>query len=213
MDLGGKKVSIFGIQGSGKTYLARSLLAQFRNPFVFTVHADDFKGDRCYLYVPKHPVREFEAVCTKVLELAKKRKVDAFFVDEADMFVRENYDLNPALNDLVINHRHYGLAMFFLSRRPQDIPTKIVESSHYIFIFKLEGDNALKKFHEIDRRLPPLMERLDYDRHNFIVKELGRPPFINTPVGGDVANPAIPESQPSTPENGGLSRYGSPPTE
>ena len=115
--------------------------------------------------------------------VSQAKKIDCFVLDEADMFFRTNYDLCVNLNDLIINHRHYGnLAMVFISRRPQDIPTKIVESCFYQIIFLVEGANVFRKFENIHPKLFELLEKLDYEKHNFIVKELGKAPYLCNPI-------------------------------
>jgi hypothetical protein len=184
MEFAGKKVAIFGITGSGKTFFARRLLRFFKAPMVFTVHRGEFDSpeDRCYIYVPENPLQEFEAFAQYSLNLAKAGKIDALVIDEADLFLRSNWDLSPTLNDIVVNHRHYNLALVLVSRRPQDIPTKFYEGCHYIFIFKLEGVNAVQRFREIDPRIVPLLERIEYSSHDFVVKELGEPPYVNSAI-------------------------------
>jgi len=183
MEFKQQKISIFGIQKSGKSFLAKKLLQFFDSPVVFAPHRDDYADvARCFVYVPKDAEREFRGLCNKVLEWAKAGKCDCFCIDEADMVVRGNWDMNPALNDLILNHRHYNLALIFISRRPQDIPTKIVESCHYLFIFKLEGENALKKFRNIDRAVFDLFPSIEYGKFNFIVKPVGEPPYVNAAI-------------------------------
>jgi len=176
LDLQNNKIAIFGIQGSGKTYLAKYLIRNFKT-LVYEVNPD-YRDTNAYVYQGSKTLQDLNKFCENVKELALKRKINAFLLDEADLFFRSNYDLQPNLNDLVINHRHYNLALFFISRRPQDIPTKIVESCHYIIIFKLEGANAINKFKEIDERILPLLEKLQYKDYRFIVKEIGKEPYI-----------------------------------
>lgn len=182
MDFAGKKISVFGIQGSGKTHLAKKIMGNYRAPIVYAVHKEDFADTRCYIFKARNLQADLEPFCKRVKEMAQQGKIDCMVLDEADMFVRDNFDISPSLLDLVLNHRHYNLAMIFISRRPQDLPTRIVESCHYLFCFMLEGENALKKFQNIHPDFPNLLKSLDYQRHNFVFKELGRPPQIHAPV-------------------------------
>lgn len=195
MKLQAKKTCVFGIQGSGKTYFSQEGLAsQFDNPLIFVVNKDDVDGwikqpnAHVYLATNRLDVRlEFISFMKQAHKWATEGKIDAIIIDEADLFFNNNYDLDPASLDLVLNHRHIGAegtALILLTRRPQDIPTKIVESSYYLFIFKLEGANALNRFKEIDPLIPPLIDRLDYNKHNFVVKELGKEPYIHKPIKG-----------------------------
>lgn len=194
MKLKGKKTCVFGIQGSGKTYFTQTAVAsQFDNPLIFVINKDDVEGwlqqphAHVYLATNRLDVRlEFISFMKQAHKWASEGKIDAIIIDEADLFFNTNYDLDPASLDLVLNHRHIGAkegtALVLITRRPQDIPTKIVESSYYLFMFKLEGANAVQRFKEIDPSIPPMIDKLDYAKHNFVVKELGKEPYVHKPI-------------------------------
>jgi len=182
MDLTFKKIGIFGIQGSGKTILARKLIRTFRKPIVYEVNPD-FRQDNCMIYKPKDlTLATLDNFCAKVKQLALKKKCDCFIIDEFDMFCQGQMSLPTNLNDLVMNHRHYGLAMIFISRRLQDIPAKIVESCHHLFVFKIEGFNALQRLKSVHPDFEQAMSLLDYNKHNFVHKELGNSPVVTKAV-------------------------------
>ena len=182
INLKNKKFAIFGIQGSGKTVLAKHLLKSFNKPIVYEIHPD-FRDTKAMIYKPKDlllpTLNEF---CAKIKQLAIKGKCDLFIIDEADYFFRSNFDIPLNLLDLILNHRHYNLALCFISRRPQDIPTKVYESCYATFIFKLEGVNALDKLAQININMRGLIDKVDYSRYNFIVKELGKDPYLCRPI-------------------------------
>ena len=188
VDLSKHKTCIFGIQESGKTYWARTMYKKFRHPIVFQVNEDDGWEKLTDLYVFKAnrtKVKEdFEAFKKLAYENAKKGKIDLIIIDEADMFFQGNWDLDPIMTDLVLNHRHIGdgVALWFITRRPQDIPTKVVESSKHLVIFKLEGKNAIDRFREIHPMIPELVEQLDFETHDFVYKELGKEPILCPPL-------------------------------
>jgi DNA helicase HerA-like ATPase len=181
LDIENRKILICGIQGSGKTYFANSLTKSFGvHAFVYAIHPEDFKDSPALVYSGNGLKENLNKICGYVKEMAVKEKVNMFIIDEADLFFTSNFDLAsmPILHDLILNHRHYGLTLIFATRRPQDIPTKIVESCHHIIIFKLEGENAIKKFKEIDAEILPLMENLKYLDYRFIIKSIGDKPYI-----------------------------------
>lgn len=183
IDLKNVKTSVFGIQGSGKTYLvANKLLKNFKHPFIYEIHQEDFRHiKRAYIYQYSENslnLSTLEKVAKQVKELAQQRKIDCFVVDEADMFLRSGFVISKNMTDLILNHRHYKLALIFISRRPQSIPTEIVESSEHLFIFKIEGENVNKKFKAIHPKIIELMPQLSKDKHNFIYKKLGEEPVI-----------------------------------
>lgn len=194
MDIKSHKICVFGIQESGKTYFAQHGLApQYDNPLIFVVNKDDVPGwievKNAHVYLAENRLNvgvEFKKFMEAARKWALEGKIDAIFIDEADLFFNSNYDLDPVTLDLVLNHRHIpenkGTALIFMTRRPQDIPTKIVESSKFLFIFKLEGANAIQRFKEINPTIPPLIEALDYKRYNFVVKEIGKDAYIHKPL-------------------------------
>lgn len=182
------KVVIVGIQGSGKTELAKHLSSNFKNPYWYLMHKDDL------LRMPKKvnliqadrmSIEELDEICESIIKLGKNKKADCLIIDEADMFLSHYLTSENAkhINDLVINHRHYGLAVIFLTRRPQDIPTKIYESSEHIFLYAMpNSDNVERKLASLDREIPILALQLHKDKHNFIHKRLGEIPTLMKPI-------------------------------
>lgn len=183
-DFIGKKILVTGIQGSGKTYYTKWFIKKYFKKTITYRVTSDFDKENVYLYRPaeNQVLGEFKEFGKHVRNLAKDGKISCCVVDEADLFFHNNFEISEEWNDLILMHRHYGLTIIFITRRPQDVPTRMVESCHHIFIFKLEGANAKKKFQAIDPRIVDLMEKLDYDRHNFIWKQLGEVPKIHEAV-------------------------------
>lgn len=160
----------------------KHLLNHFHKPVVFEVHPDYRNTKALYFTPPQISLNALNEFCKTVKDLAVKKECDLFIIDEADLFFRSNYDIPPYLNDLVINHAHYNLAIGLVSRRPQDIPTKILETCHYSFIFIMEGVNAVDKIKKFHKDMEGLLPYLSFEKHNFIVKELGKAPYISNPV-------------------------------
>jgi len=177
------KTCVFGIQGSGKTYLvANYLLNNFKHPFIYEIHPEDFrhcKNAIIYRYTPESlTINKLNEVCREVKKLGKKKKIDCFVLDEADMFIQSVLSIPNHLRDLILNHRHYNLGLIFISRRPQSIPSEIVESSEHLFVFKIEGENVERKLNAIHPNFKNLLPKLDKEKHNFIYKHLGEEPKI-----------------------------------
>ncbi|MCH7851000.1 MAG: hypothetical protein IH845_05140 [Nanoarchaeota archaeon] len=185
MKLQKKKIMVGGIQTSGKSYFVKNMLIpNFRKPILFEVHPDFRECENLLIYRPSEPtVKELNDFCLKVKALGLAGKIDAFILDEADMFMMSilGKELNN-LNDLVINHAHYGLALVFVTRRPQDIPPKITESSHYIIMFTVEGKNVFDRLKGISEEFEEAVRKLDYDYRDFVVKEIGRKPITYNPL-------------------------------
>lgn len=188
------KTGVFGIQGSGKTFIVeKDIVTQFKNPFVYLLHPEDFRGNKknVNVYIPKKIVKgksmidrspeHLDMVLGQIIEVAKKGKIDGFILDEASTFLPKDLrtlQKYPNIIDLVDNHRHYGLGFVYMARRPQSIATEIVETSEFIFLFAIEGKNVKEHFRMIHSDYEELIPKLSKAQHNFIFKELGKPPQL-----------------------------------
>lgn len=182
-NLSGKKIGIIGIQGTGKTFFARKLLQYFKAAFVYRITADfDNEPDNVFLFEQTDKYRDLDFFLMQCKRLGQKKIIDAFVIDEFDLFATEARLEQGLLNELVTMHRNYNLSFVWLSRRPQDIPSKVFESSHFVVVFKIEGPSAIRKLTELHPKFAELMPLLDFDRHNFIVKELGKEPVLCGPL-------------------------------
>lgn len=192
-----KKSFVCGVTGSGKTYFVEmNYIKQFKKPFVYLIHQEDFQscGKNVNVYIPKKnglidvSMEHLEEICIHIKKLAQEGKIDALVIDEADMFIpKDQRTLQrkfPHFYDLLINHRHYGkekgkgLALVFITRRPQEMTTVFIEQCHHVIVFALEGKNVVEHFACIHAEFSNLMPQLSLDKHNFIHKELGKPPVI-----------------------------------
>jgi hypothetical protein len=197
----GKKVGVFGIQGSGKTwFVEKALIKAFRKPFVYLLHPEDFTscGNNVSVYVPYKLVKgkkiidrstaHLDRVMGKFIEQAKLGKYDAFVLDEASTFLPKNLATlqkeAPNIIDAIDSHRHYGktkgngFSIVYMARRPQSLPTELVETSHFLFVFALEGKNAKEHLRSIHSDFKDQLDELSSDKHNFILKELGKAPQV-----------------------------------
>ena len=176
------KTCVFGIQGSGKTYIVENhLLKSFKHPFVYRIHKEDFVNTKSNVYVydaVDTSLKELEDTAKKIKILGQQKKIDCFVLDEADLFLKSMVAISPKMTDLILNHRHYNLALIFITRRPQSIPTEIVETCENIICFKVEGENVERKLRAIHPDFQTLLPKLDKDKYNFILKELGKAPRI-----------------------------------
>lgn len=200
------KTGVFGIQGSGKTYMVEhELVKSFKKPFVYLLHPEDFKscGKNVEIYIPTISVERngkivqvmdrnpetLNKVLGHFIEACKKGKYDAFILDEASTFLPKDYrtlQKYPNIIDFIDNHRHYGkqtargygTAFIYMARRPQAISTEITETSEYLILFAIDGVNVRDYFKHLHGDFPEKMDQLQKDKHNFIVKELGHSPII-----------------------------------
>ncbi len=183
-DLKGKKITIMGLTGTGKTTLAKYIAKKFKT-LVYTPHitkiGDQIKSEwdkeNVFLYYPENFYDDFPIVCDFVKKKANEGKIDLFVIDEFDMLYRNNFQVDQSFIDLSINHRHYGnLSILAITRRPQNIPTTFFEECHFLFIFGIESPNVVQKLNSIYPKLGDMARSLT--GHDFIVKERGKEPFI-----------------------------------
>jgi len=196
-----KKVGVFGIQGSGKTYFVEHrLIKAFKKPFVYLLHPEDFTscGNNVSIYIPYKTLKgkriidrstaHLDRVMGRFIEEAKLGKYDAFILDEASTFLPKNLATlqkeGPNIIDAIDSHRHYGkskgegFSIVYMARRPQSLPTELVETSHFLIVFALEGKNAKDHLKAIHSDFGDQLEQLSTTEHNFILKELGTAPQI-----------------------------------
>jgi predicted kinase len=184
------KTLIMGIQGSGKTYFTKEMVLQFKMPVWYLVNLDDLQGMKNKINVYTAKKKDFVELNNFIASILRDKKrgkgtfanCDCIVIDEADYLVPKTVqDLQKfnAMYDLFINHRHYKIAVIFLTRRPQDLNPLIVESCEHKFIFALEtSDNVYRKMNSIDSNLIPLMRELTKESHKFIYKQTGHSPVL-----------------------------------
>lgn len=173
-ELANHKFCVFGLQGSGKTVLAKHILKQNKGWIAYDT-TGDFKGLNRYVPENSTSAEELDAFIRFVMR--KTPKIKGLIIDEADNYFPANGKILPYASELITKHRHYGLAVGFLTRRPQDIHAKIVESSKTLFSFYQEGVNALKRLEDISAGLGEQVRNLDYKAHEFVVKKVMEQPI------------------------------------
>jgi hypothetical protein len=201
IDLKHKKTFVCGTTGTGKTYLVEhKLIKNFKHPFVYLIHQEDFTSckNNVKCYIPRYSdgtinltMEHLDKISKMIKEQAQQGKIDAFIIDEADMFIPKDMRTLQVYHnfyDLLINHRHYGkekgkgLALIFVTRRPQEMTTVFIEQCHYIFMFAIEGKNTKAHFNKIHHDFDDLIPRLSIEKHNFIFKEIGKPPTLHNEI-------------------------------
>lgn len=193
INLSNDKTVIAGIQDSGKTYVAKKLILQFKKPLVYAVHGYEWVDapDKIDVFIPKdYKLETFNEFCKKLISNIKgmdsygkdkkTKTYDALFIDEFDYFFSNNIDITQYdwINDLFINHAHYRIALVGITRRVQDIPTKFFESSRHRFIFAVEGENAERKIIGMHPDMKELMPQLTVENHWFVYHRIGHAPQL-----------------------------------
>jgi len=177
-DFVNKKIGVFGIQQSGKTHFARELLKCFRAPFVYRLTGDFDNVENAIIFKQTDKYGDLDLFLATAKRLGTAGKIDAVVLDEFDLFATESRLSQGLLNEMILMHAHFNLSIVLLSRRPQDIPSKVFESCHIIVNFIIDGPAAKRKFIDLHADYETLMPHLQFEKHNYILKELGRPPLL-----------------------------------
>lgn len=178
----GVKTNIFGATGSGKTYMSIQITKKcFKNPLVYRM-TDDFDKIDVFMVAPKNYLDDLEPFIHRAIELGQKKVIDAVIFDEADMLFPNNKPLTPIQKEFFDKHRHYGLSVICISRRPQNMNTFITEEAHFTAVLSIEGENALNKFNAVFKGWGDLIRQLEYKSYKYVFKELGKAPIIQNPI-------------------------------
>jgi len=174
LNLKNKKMLIAGIQGSGKTYLAKWISRNFKTA-VYTPHINEWNEESVVIYKSLDFVREAHIFFQLLKNWAKTGKIELGIIDEADMIFRGHFDVLPKImRDVVINHRHYNLALIFITRRPQDLPTRLWSICENLALFQIESPQAIRLYNNIYMDMGEMVRELS--EHYFILKQMGEKP-------------------------------------
>lgn len=180
-----KRFAMFGLQGSGKTNLAKHLLRSQPAHLVFDVK-NEYQGLNRYKvrYRDEKGIPELEAVIDKLVVPTELIKL--FVIDEANRYLRPKpIPLPPAvlnLNDFSRRLPPTNKALSFgcIARRPVQLHTDITELAHYLFIFNLKGNNDIRYLNELVHGLGDVVATLD--EYHFVILAPNRTYQIHEPV-------------------------------
>jgi DNA helicase HerA-like ATPase len=177
IDLSNKRFAVFGLPGSGKTELVKSILKSTSRHLVYDPMSE-YTGFRRYVPDDRHSVQELNTVI-HTLVIPSKPKL--FVIDEANSYIQPKPSPLPSgvadLNDL---SRHWGVSWGVVARRPVQFHTDVVELCHYLFVFGLHGRNDRRWGNDIKEGLGDTLDELP--PHHFVVVEEGRKWYIHKPI-------------------------------
>ena len=172
INLTGKRLCIFGLPGSGKTNFTKALLSTTKKALIYdTLH--EYKGyDR---YLPQYrdyseeSQDELNAFIKKYVTV-KKGRPQFFIVDEANRYCPNRKPLPDQIGELNDFNRHFRLATGYISRRPTQLNTDLVELAHYLIFFRLTGKNDYQYMESISEGLGDEVRALE-DFHYVLVDQ------------------------------------------
>ena len=177
IDLANKRFVIIGLQGSGKTTLAKSILAATERHIVYDP-LGEYRGFRRYVPDDIHSSAEMDDYIGRVVIPAQP---DLFLMDEGSRYIPNNPKPLPRhLSDMVDLSRHWGISWGVIARRPSQLHTNIRELAHYCFVFSLYGRNDIKALNDWHNGMGDVVRELP--EYHFAVLEDGKRLTTHIPV-------------------------------
>jgi len=169
-----QRFAIFGLQGSGKSYLAKKLLSREPRSLVYDV-MDEYQGFNRYIvkYRQYEPaaISELDTLVNKIV--IGSGKIRCFVLDEANRFCPPKpHPLPASILDLNDGQRHYNIAFGVIARRPTQLHSDLTELAHWLFIFNLPGKNDQSYMDELKTGLGDIVAGLP--EHQFVILDQRR---------------------------------------
>ena len=180
------RITIIGLQGSGKTYLAKKAFLDREPNHLVIDPNDEYAGYT--RYVPKYSddyerlVEEIKIAVRKLVipntwsieQLEKKGKdkpdrLKLLVIDEADLILPAKHNINAAIRNLIVKSRHLRLDIIFISRRPTDLNAYVMDVSDFLIVYKQVGYNALKTLRALKLDSDKSIKELNYENHEFLL--------------------------------------------
>ncbi len=180
---------VVGLQGSGKSELAASLVADYKRVWVYDPMDQFSVLPNAIAYFPTH--KEYGPLMKKEItewveyvrgnlrrEWAGDEQGEIIVMDETSLFCPNKRPLPGGIQFLNDTHRHDGLDLMFIARRPAQIHTDLVELARRKYFFLLTGRNDHRYIKDLNEEMSPAIRDLqefqyvEADEYNrFEVKE------------------------------------------
>lgn len=144
-----KKILVLGKTGSGKSFLAKTLLKKYDRYIVFDTMDEYTNGvivdglselavlwKKCHtgnfriIYRPRRPEDEIEAIAKLVYECEDL----TFLCEEIDLF-GSSYKISDEMSDILRRGRHKHITFIGVSQRPYGIHRLFTSQSKEIYVF------------------------------------------------------------------------------
>jgi hypothetical protein len=177
LDLTNKGWCVFGLRGSGKSWLVKHILDTTPNHRVY----DPLNEHNGYKRYPPDDRASKDELNEYIQHVIIPTKPKLFVIDEANKYVTPKpTPLVPGVADLNDFARHWGISTGYVCRRMTQFHTDIIELSNIVFIFRLPGKNDFAYMESLFdglgttvRNLPP---------HHFVTLEDGTKVTVHAPI-------------------------------
>lgn len=182
IDLQNQRFCIFGLQGSGKSVLVKTILQGEKNSIVYDV-LKEHQGFNRYLATHRQrsdaAIDELNMFVNQVV--SGSHQIRLFILEEANRYCPPKpTPLPDSILDLNDFQRHQKIAFGLVCRRPTQMHSDLVELAHYLFIYRLVGKNDCAYLEAIAEGLGEAARELE-DYH-FLVVTPGRKYYVHKPV-------------------------------
>jgi DNA helicase HerA-like ATPase len=173
-DLTNKRFVILGLQGSGKSQLAKHLLQHEQAHIVYDVMHEHSGFNRYIVKHRKHGkdgIDELNLFVQKVV--IESKRIRLFILDEANRYCPPKpAPLPDSILELNDWQRHWNISFGSIARRPTQLNSDLTELANYKFIFQLTGvkdlaylDSIVKGLGDQVLTLPPFHFVIVYPNH------------------------------------------------
>lgn len=173
---------IVGLQGSGKTVLAKSIIEQYHKQGVSTLvidyqHEYDGKGHTAYRVTDRvNPTQEVDTVLRHMIidpyhgRVPRRQRYGHLVCDEAPRYFPNRTPLPTSMAEINDVGRHIGVAVTCIARRFSQVNTDLVELAHEIYLFRQSGVNDLKRCNDMSAGLANIVGHLP--PHHYAVLDM-----------------------------------------
>jgi len=179
-ELRNRRILIFGLNGTGKTYLARKLSDYF-NTFVITLNPNEWK-DKPVIVGECKSLDDFKFWLDFLVlkNNITKLKINCIILDDFDTYFTSHFESLPSFQNLIFRNRHIGdgLTIIAVTRRPQNIPARYYETFDILVAFANQSTNVFDKLNQLKEGLGDLVKTLTVESHRFVWFEIGKEPKV-----------------------------------
>ena len=173
---------IVGLQGSGKTVLAKSIIDKYHKQGVSTLvidyqHEYDGKGHTAYRVTDRvNPTQEVDTVLRHMIidpyhgRVPRRQRYGHLVCDEAPRYFPNRTPLPTSMAEINDVGRHIGVAVTCIARRFSQVNTDLVELAHEIYLFRQSGVNDLKRCNDMSAGLANIVGHLP--PHHYAVLDM-----------------------------------------
>ena len=174
IDLADEQFVIFGLKGSGKSWLTKHILDHTQRHIIYDP-LNEHVGYRRYVPTDRHSIPELSRFLQQVVIPNANGRTprghnppDLCIIDEANRYMRNGVPLPPGVDDLTDFSRHMHVSVGYVCRRPVQFNTDIVELAETRFFFHLDGKNDIRYMNDLRGGLGDLVKGLK--PHEFVVQ-------------------------------------------